>query len=84
MSNVKWLEDAWNDYCDIEDRKLIKRINRLINDISRNPYNGVGKPEHLKYSEGYSRRIDDKNRLIYFYEDNTIVIKACIGHYDDK
>lgn len=69
------------------DKKKIKRINELINDIEENGVlNGIGKPEQLKHFDvpTYSRRIDDKNRLVYRQrENNDLVILACKGHYDD-
>ena len=68
-----------------QDKKTIKRINALIDDISRNGNEGIGKPELLKndYAGLYSRRIDDKNRLIYRVDEDVIVILACRTHYND-
>lgn len=67
-----------------EDKKTLKRINQLLRDIDRNGYNGIGKPEPLKYDlQGYwSRRIDDVNRLVYKIEDGKILIYQCKNHYD--
>lgn len=83
-----WEESAWNDYLDIQiqDKKLLKRINLLIKDISRNNLLGLGKPEMLKgnLSGYYSRRIDNKNRIVYKIEKDYILIIACKGHYLDK
>ena len=66
--NKVWQEEAWEDYIywQNQDRKTLKRINLLIQDISRNGYDGIGKPEPLKgqHSGWWSRRIDDQNRLI--------------------
>ena len=80
--------DAFEDYKYwlTQDKKTIKRINLLIDDIVRNGYEGIGKPEMLtgNYSGFCSRRIDDKNRLIYKIEDNLVVIIACRTHYQDK
>lgn len=81
-----WDEEAWDDYVDwqSEDKKTLKKINRLIKDIKGNPYTGLGKPEPLKYElSGYwSRRIDDYNRLVYKVENNELRIAQCKTHYD--
>jgi len=82
-----WSDKAWEEYIDWqrEDKKTIKRINELIKDIERNGLmEGIGKPEKLKHLEGYSRRIDDANRLIYDYDKNkNLFIMSCKGHYID-
>lgn len=71
-------------YWQNQDRKTLKRINDLIKDIERNgAAKGIGKPEKLKYSNDWSRRIDEQNRLIYKIENDTLIIKACKGHYDE-
>ena len=64
-------------------KKILKRINQLIKDIDRNGYEGIGKPEPLKYElQGYwSRRIDDEHRLVYRIVDNKIEIVSCRLHY---
>lgn len=74
--------DQFNNYLSI-DKKLYKRIVKLIKEIRRTPFDGIGKPEPLKYKlTGYwSRRIDDKNRLVYKVNDNEIIIVACKNHY---
>ena len=66
------------------DKKKLRKINELLKDIARNPFDGTGKPEPLKhkYSGFWSRRIDDEHRLIYKYEDNEIQIAKCRFHYD--
>ena len=80
-----WEDRAWDDYLywQKQDKKTLKRINILINDIKRNPFDGIGKPEPLKENlSGYwSRRIDDKNRVVYYEQDNIDYILACRGHY---
>ncbi len=85
---INFTEIAWNDYIywQGQDKKTIKRINQLIQDIDRTHNEGIGKPESLKgnLSGWWSRRIDDKNRLVYRIQDNTIEISQCRGHYDDK
>jgi len=79
---------AWNEYLywQTQDKKTLKRINALLKDIGRNTFDGIGKPEPLKedLSRFWSRRIDDKNRLIYCEKDGIIYIVSCFGHYDDK
>lgn len=80
-------DDGWSDYVywQTEDRKTLKRINILLKDIDRNGHKGVGKPEPLagKLSGWWSRRISDKNRLIYRIEGDSIIIAACRFHYSD-
>ena len=87
MSNVIFSENAWAEYTYLQqlDKKTLKKVNELIKDISRNgALVGSGKPEKLKYSDNYSRRIDDRNRLVYSMNENgDVVIKSCLGHYDD-
>ncbi len=84
--NKLFTEDAWNDYVywQTEDRKTLKKINTLINDISRNGNTGLGKPEPLAGNlAGYwSRRINQKDRLIYALEGDNIIIIACRFHYE--
>ena len=83
---LKWDEDAWNDYLywQTQDKKTLKRINSILKDVMRNPFDGIGKPEPLKHHNGYwSRRIDDTNRIVYKVEDYSIAIAAVKGHYDD-
>ena len=86
MSKLIFEERAWEDYLywQIQDKKLLKKINSLLKDISRNTYEGIGKPEPLKDNlSGYwSRRIDEKNRLVYTEKDGSIIIVACKGHYE--
>jgi len=85
---INFTEIAWQDYIywQGQDKKTIKRINQLIQDIDRNYNKGIGKPEALKgnLSGWWSRRIDDKNRLVYRIQDNIIEIAQCRGHYGDK
>jgi len=83
---LKWDEDAWNDYLywQKQDKKTLKKINALLTDIMRNPFDGIGKPEPLKHQKGYwSRRIDDVNRIVYKVDGDAIAIAAVRGHYDD-
>lgn len=87
-SRIIFTVEAFEDYkyWETQDKKTIKRINTLIDDICRNGYEGIGKPEILKndYSGFCSRRIDEKNRLIYKVENDIIIIIACRTHYQDK
>lgn len=73
-----WDDDAWEDYVywQTQDKKTLKRINALLKDIDRNGYEGIGKPEPLtgNWSGYWSRRIDEKNRLVYRIVDETIRI----------
>ena len=82
---IAWTEEAWEDYVywQSQDRKTIKRINLLIKDVLRSPFEGIGKPEALRenLSGFWSRRIDDTNRLVYAVEDDKIVIISCRYHY---
>jgi len=83
---IKWTEEAWKDYIywQTEDRKTLKRINLLIKDILRNGnLDGIGKPEPLQYEyQGFfSRRIDEKNRLVYVKDDGGVTIISCRYHY---
>jgi addiction module toxin, txe/yoeB family len=80
-----WEERAWVDYLywQMQDRKTLKRINDLLKDVQRNPYEGIGKPEPLRknLSGCWSRRIDETNRLVYRIQDDSLYILACRGHY---
>lgn len=82
---ILWEERAWEEYLywQTQDKKTLKRINALIKDIQRNPFEGIGKPEPLKgnLSGCWSRRIDDVNRVVYFEEKGTIHIISCKCHY---
>lgn len=82
-----WTDEAWEDYVywQTQDKKTLKRINQILQDIGRNPFSGIGKPEPLKHwHQGYwSRRIDETNRIIYKIEGEQIVIVQCRAHYDD-
>jgi len=77
---------SWEDYLSwqAEDKKTLRKINELIKDIQRTPFEGKGKPEPLKYDlSGYwSRRIDREHRLVYQVDKNEIRIYSCKYHYD--
>lgn len=88
MSNIVFAEDAWSEYLywQKQDKKSLKKINSLLKEIQRTPYEGSGNPELLKgnLSGKWSRRINEKDRLVYEIEDNAIIIWQCKGHYGDK
>ncbi len=82
---LSWTTEAWNDYVhwQNQDKKTLKRINKLINDVKRSPFVGIGKPEPLKENLAgfWSRRIDDTNRLVYAIDDKAVTIISCRYHY---
>lgn len=82
---IQWDYDAWEEYLfwQTQDKKTLKRINQLIKDIRRNPFEGIGKPEPLKGNLAgfWSRRIDEKHRLVYAVEEDSVLIFSCRGHY---
>ncbi|MDW3686104.1 Txe/YoeB family addiction module toxin [Cupriavidus sp. CV2] len=82
---VLFTPDAWEDYLywQGQDRKTLKRINQLIKDAQRTPFEGIGKPEPLvgNLTGFWSRRIDDTNRLVYDVIEDRINIVACRYHY---
>ncbi|MEM8523710.1 MAG: Txe/YoeB family addiction module toxin [Bacteroidota bacterium] len=84
--NLVFTPNAWKDYLywQKEDRKMLKKVNALINDIQRTPYEGLGKPEALKFDLAglWSRRIDREHRLVYAVEDEQLLIYSCRYHYD--
>ncbi len=83
-----WSDEAWEEYLywQIQDKKIIKRINNLIKDIDRNGYNCIGKPEQLSGNlAGYwSVRIDKANRIVFKIVNDTLEIWQCGSHYRDK
>ena len=82
---LSFADDAWEDYLywQNQDKKILKKINRLIKEIQRNPFEGVGEPEPLKYNwSGYwSRRITIEHRLVYKVTDGSLLIAQCRYHY---
>ena len=87
MSDFLFTEDGLEDYIywQSQDRKTLKKINTLLKAISRDPFAGDGKPEPLKGENGkWSRRINEKDRLVYRYEDGQVTVYQCRGHYEDK
>ena len=84
--NKTWSDEAWEDYVgwQSEDKKTLKRINLILKDVERHPFEGIGKPEPLKGELGgfWSRRIDEKNRLVYRIVPSGLEILSCKGHYE--
>ena len=82
---IKFDAHAWEDYLYWQqtDRTILKRINHLIHEIQRNPFSGIGKPEPLKHalSGFWSRRIDERHRLVYAVDNGALVIAQCRDHY---
>ncbi|MCI9620393.1 MAG: Txe/YoeB family addiction module toxin [Dorea sp.] len=85
---ILWEDDAWQEYLDwqTQDKKTLRRINKLIKDIQRTPFDGIGHPEPLSgnLSGWWSRHIDEKNRIVYKTVGNQTTIVSCHGHYNDK
>ena len=82
---LSFSDDAWEDYLywQQNDKKILKKINRLIKEIQREPFGGIGEPEPLKYNwSGYwSRRVSIEHRLIYKISDENLMIAQCRYHY---
>ena len=84
--NITFSKNAWEDYItwQKEDKKILRKINELIKVIQRTPFEGIGKPEPLKYDLAalWSRRIDRDHRLVYKVESGKLIIYGCKFHYD--
>jgi len=84
---LAWTEEAWSDYIywQGQDKKTLKRINKLIQETLRSPFEGIGKPEALSgnLTGFWSRRIDETNRLVYAVDDDYLTMIACRYHYSD-
>ena len=86
MPNVLFLNKALEQfkYWAHNDRKIMDKIDSMLNDIERNGASkGIGKPERLKHSPGWSRRIDKEHRLVYEVKDGVIEVFSCKGHYEE-
>jgi toxin YoeB len=85
IDSLSWTRESWNDYLwwQKQDRKTLKRINRLIEESIRSPFKGIGKPEPLKenLSGFWSRRIDQSHRLVYVVNKTKLTIISCRYHY---
>jgi toxin YoeB len=83
---ITFEDAAWSDYLHWQqtDKAMLRRINALIRDIQRDPFDGIGKPEPLKFNfSGYwSRRIDDEHRVVYKVVDDEVILAQLRGHYD--
>ena len=83
--NIMWTAEAWEDYVywQGQDKKTLKRINQLIKEVQRSPFEGIGKPEPLKenLTGFWSRRIDETNRLVYELANTQINIVSCRYRY---
>ena len=81
-----FVDESWEDYLYWQktDKKMLGRINKLIKDILRSPYEGIGKPEPLKhkYRGFWSRRIDGEHRIIYRVSEDELWVVKCRFHYD--
>lgn len=82
---LAWTDDAWGDYLywQQQDRKTLRRINKLIEDLKREPFDGIGKPEPLRenLTGFWSRRVDQTNRLVYAVDDDLLTVISCRYHY---
>lgn len=84
--NITFSPDGWADYLywQTEDKKTLKRINKLLQELQREGAGqGIGKSELLRHRKGMSKRIDDKNRLAYRMEGESLIVLSCRGHYED-
>jgi len=85
IESLSWTLAAWKDYeyWQVQDKKTLKRINKLIRDTMREPFEGIGKPEPLRESLSgfWSRRIDEKNRLVYAVDESALTLISCRYHY---
>jgi len=86
MKRITFSKNAWDEYesWQKEDKKMVAKINELIRDIQRTPYEGIGKPEPLRYDLAgfWSRRIDLEHRLVYQYKEDQLLIYSCRYHYE--
>ncbi|HOK85467.1 Txe/YoeB family addiction module toxin [Tenuifilum sp.] len=86
MTRITFSKNSWEEYISWqnEDKKMLKKINELIKEIQKHPYEGIGKLEPLKYDLAglWSRRIDREHRLVYQVIDQEILIYSCRYHYD--
>ncbi len=82
---IVFMDDAWDDYLywQQQDKAMLRKVNALIKEISRTPYQGTGKPEALRenLSGFWSRRINQEHRLVYKVKDSSVIILQCRYHY---
>ena len=83
---ITFSKNSWEEYTSwqVEDKQILRKINELIKDIQRHPFEGIGKPEPLKYDLAgfWSRRIDREHRLVYQVINDELLIYSCRYHYD--
>lgn len=83
--NITFTNDSWSEYLywQLSDKQTLKKINNLLKDVTRDPFDGLGKPEPLKheFSGCWSRRITDEHRLVYEVTEYSILIISCRFHY---
>jgi toxin YoeB len=83
--NLEFTQDGWEQYQYwlLIDKKILKKINQLIEDVLRHPFEGIGKPEALKhdFKEFWSRRITDEHRLVYYVKEDRVIVVQCRFHY---
>lgn len=86
--NKVFTPNAWEDYLywQAHDKQMLKKVNKLIDDICRNGYEGIGKPEPLSgdLSGFWSRKVSSEHRIVYQVTDNAAYFLACRSHYGDK
>ena len=88
VNKIAWTIEAWNDYLEwqTKNKKILAKINQIIQDIMRNGNEGIGQSEYLKYelSGLWSRRIDKEHRITYRIEerDSSVIIFSCATHYE--
>ena len=86
MANLIFSEKGWDDYLywQFTDKTILRKINKLLKDIQRNGYEGIGKPEPLKYRKAWSRHINLEHRIVYVLDDNgSIYILSLKAHYEE-
>lgn len=85
---ILWEDEAWQEYTEWQeqDKKTLRKINRLVRDIQRSPFDGIGHLDPLSgnLSGWWSRHIDEKNRIVYKVTEGNTTILSCKAHYDDK
>ena len=88
MKKIIFSKNTWEDYTSWQnqDKKTLNKINSLIKDFQSSPFDGIGRPEPLKYdlAELWSRKIDHEHRLVHSVEKENILIHSCRYHYDNK
>jgi toxin YoeB len=83
MYYIEYTDNAKKQLKKIKDKNYLKKLSRIIDNILKNPFSGIGKPEPLKYelTGFYSRRIDSKNRVVYILVEPNVIIISIVGHY---